>query len=504
MKNSPAFYTTSDLSAKKWPNIVIASMAIIILGLALIGIFGMETISGLRGFVGAEGLWSKSQKNATIHLVRYAYSRDERDYDAFKEYLEVPFGHKRARLELEKADPDLDVAHQGLIDGGNHPLDVKTMARLFRWFRDFEYIDRAIGIWERGDALIDSLEIQGEKLHQYITAHDQVSDAEIETLVRETMLLDDKLTLLEGEFSYSLGEASRWAIGLLARVMVGAAVIAVIISVGLLLLVGRLFSRMRAYSEGLAAQSEELVKQGEELAVINWMATGQAELDARMRGDLTLEELTDRIISYVAKYVGASVGALFVNNRKDFFVLTADYAGNFADYSKVRFRVGEGVVGQAALGKKSMILTNVPDDSIAVGSGLGQAVPRNILVVPFLRDEEVMGVVELGTFHEFSDSNLNFLNQVSESIAIAVQSAQSRRQVQKLLEKSQVQAEELQVQQEELRQANEELEEQTELLKESEARLREQQEELQQTNEELEEQTAELESKTKILETQKD
>jgi hypothetical protein len=97
MKDSPVFDTPSDLSAKKWLNIVIASMVIVILGLALLGMFGMETISGLRSFVGAEGLWSKSQKNATIHLVRYAYSRDERDYDAFKEHLEVPFGDKRAR-----------------------------------------------------------------------------------------------------------------------------------------------------------------------------------------------------------------------------------------------------------------------------------------------------------------------------------------------------------------------------------------------------------------------
>ena len=339
MKDSPALHTLSDLSAKKWLNIVIASMVMIILVMVLLGMFGMETISGLRSFVGGEGLWSKSQKNATIHLVRYAYSRNERDYDAFKEYLEIPFGAKRSRLELEKADPDLDVAHQGFIDAGAHPLDVETMARLFRWFRDFEHIDRAIGIWERGDVLIDSLEIQGGKIHQYIAAHDQVSDAEIEAIVKETMILDDKLTLMENEFSCSLGEASRWAIGLLARVMVGAAVIAVIISVGLLLFVSRLFSRMRTYSEELAAQSEDLVTQGVELALRNRLATGRAELDVRMRGDLTLEELTDKIISYVAKYIEAPVGALFVNNREDLLVLTADYAGKFADFSKVCFRV---------------------------------------------------------------------------------------------------------------------------------------------------------------------
>ena len=436
MKDPPAFDTPSDLSAKKWLNIVIASMAIIILGLVLLGMFGIETISGLRGFVGAEGLWSKSQKNATIHLIRYAYSRDESDYDAFKEFLERPFGDKRARLELEKADPELDIAHQGLIDGGNHPHDVETMARLFRWFREFEYIDKAIRIWERGDALIDSLEIQGEKLHQYITTHDQVLDSEIETIVRETMLLDDKLTLLEDEFSYSLGEASRWATGLLAWVMAGAAAMAAIISVGLLLSVGRLFSRLRTYNEELAAKSEKLIKQGEELALINRIATGQAELDARMRGDLTLEALTDRIISYVSKYVEAAVGALFVNNSEDFFVLTADYAGNYADHSKVRFRMGEGVVGQAALGKQPVFLSDVPDDFITTASGLVEIRPKNISLIPCIYNNEVKAVLELATLIALSKDNIAFLEQVSASIAITINMAQARALIQESLTNS--------------------------------------------------------------------
>jgi GAF domain-containing protein len=106
------------------------------------------------------------------------------------------------------------------------------------------------------------------------------------------------------------------------------------------------------------------------------------------------------------------------------------------------------------------VLTNVPEDYIAVSSGLGEATPRNITVLPLLHEGDVKGVVELGTLHEFSDMNLDFLNKVSESIAIAVHSAQSRQRVQELLERTQQQAEELESQQEELRQSNEELEEQ--------------------------------------------
>ncbi len=235
----------------------------------------------------------------------------------------------------------------------------------------------------------------------------------------------------------------------------------------------------------------------------NWLKTGQAELNDRMRGEQEIATLGRNIITFLAEYLKAQIGAIYFNGNNNHLRLVGSYAFKKRKNISNEFEVGDGLVGQAALEKESIILTNVPEDYIAVSSGLGQAVPRNILVMPFLRDEEVMGVVELGTFHEFSDLNLNFLNQVSESIAIAAHSAQSRRQMQELLENSKTQAEELQAQQEELRQTNEELEEQTELLKESEARLREQQEELQQTNEELEEQTSELESKTEILEAQK-
>ncbi len=233
----------------------------------------------------------------------------------------------------------------------------------------------------------------------------------------------------------------------------------------------------------------------------NWLKTGQTQLNDRMRGEPDLTDLGRSLITFLAKYLKAQIGAFYVPDGNHCLHLVASYAYQKRKHLSNVFEVGEGLVGQAALEKRSIILTNVPDDYIAVSSGLGEARPRNIAVLPLLFEGEVKGVIELGSLYEFADENLAFLNLVAENIAIAIHSAQSRLRVQELLEETQSQAEELQTQQEELRQANEELEEQAKALTESEARLQVQQEELQQTNEELEEQTQILEKQQSDIKT---
>jgi CheY-like chemotaxis protein/signal transduction histidine kinase len=226
----------------------------------------------------------------------------------------------------------------------------------------------------------------------------------------------------------------------------------------------------------------------------NWIKTGQAELNDRLRGEMDIATLARDTITYLAKYLNAQVAALYLSDEENKKLqLVGSYAYKKRKNLSNQFEFGEGLVGQAAIEKKSILLTNVPDDYIAVTSGLGEAVPRNILVLPFMHEEKVKGVIELGSLAEFSESDLDFLKEVTEGIAIAIHTAQSRQQLNDLLIETQNQAEELQTQQEELKQANEELEEHTKILKESEERLQAQQEELKQTNEELEEQTQLLE-----------
>ena len=150
--------------------------------------------------------------------------------------------------------------------------------------------------------------------------------------------------------------------------------------------------------------------------------------------------------------------------------------------------------------KKHILITNCPDDYININSGLGDAAPKNILIFPLILNNVVKGVVELGSFHEFYDTHLTFLEQVAESIAVAMNTVESREQTEELLEQTKQQAEELQAREEELRHSNEELEENARALRESESRLQAQQEELRQTNEELEEQKEDVERKNKELE----
>jgi tubulin-specific chaperone A len=254
-------------------------------------------------------------------------------------------------------------------------------------------------------------------------------------------------------------------------------------------------------SASLNRMTHKLLEMSRENQRQNWIKTGQTQLSDHMQGDLDMAVLGRSLITFLARYLNAQIGAFYVPDGNHRLQLVASYAYQKRKHLSNVFEMGEGLVGQAALEKQSIILTNVPDDYLVVSSGLGEVQPRNIAVIPVLMEGEVKGVIELGSLYAFADDILVFLNLVAESIAIAIHSAQSRLQVQELLEETQAQAEELQAQQEELRQANEELEEQTKALTESEARLQAQQEELRQTNEELEEQARVLEEQKSDIKT---
>lgn len=190
----------------------------IIAGLLLISYVEMNFLSGVRGYVGAEGTWSKGQKDAVYNLSRYAYTREEAYYQKFLQSLKVPLADRRVRLELEKTKPDFHVAYQGFIEGHVHPADVNMMTILFRQFRNLYYIDKAVTIWAEGDSLIDELQVSAAALHQEISSGRSSSERADETL-KNIEAVNEKLTRLEDAFSLTLGEASRWLKGLLQQAM---------------------------------------------------------------------------------------------------------------------------------------------------------------------------------------------------------------------------------------------------------------------------------------------
>ncbi len=261
----------------------------------------------------------------------------------------------------------------------------------------------------------------------------------------------------------------------------------------------------RSENDELGVALQKMTETLREVSVQNqeqtWLQTGQTELNEAMRGDLDLISLVRKVITYMAKYLNAQVATLYLYDEENQVLrLTASYAFNSRKGVNNVFKLGEGLVGQAALEQEMISITNVPEDYIRVISGIGYAIPRNIVVTPVVYDNVIKAVIELGSFQELPENKLQFLSIVTESIAINITSAQSRNQMSQLLEQSQRQTEELASQQEELRVINEELEERTQALENNEKSLKEQKEDLEITNKKLEQTRLEIEKKAAELE----
>ena len=254
---------------------------------------------------------------------------------------------------------------------------------------------------------------------------------------------------------------------------------------------------MSKYFNIFMTKLKELIVENENQG---WLSTGRAELSEEIREVQEINPLSSQIVSYICRYIDAQVGTFYVNTDDNTFKLYGSYAYNINKDLPKEFRIGEGLIGQSALEKQTILVKNVPNDYMKIVSGVGEAIPKNILIVPCMHQGEVECIIELGAFNEFTDVQLKFIEQVNENIAICINSTKAQRKMKELLDKTLVQAEELQVQQEELRQNNEELEEQAKVLRESEMSLQTQQEELRVSNEELEEKTRKLEiQKTDII-----
>jgi CheY-like chemotaxis protein len=232
----------------------------------------------------------------------------------------------------------------------------------------------------------------------------------------------------------------------------------------------------------------------------NRLKTAQNELNEQMRGDLTLEEMANNIISYISKYTHAKIGGIYLySEEQKGYNLTGSYAYSLQNGVNTFFKDGEGLIGQAGREKHIITCKDLPENYVKITSGIGESLPNCVVVAPFTFEDATVGVIELGAMSDFSLECYEFLNMIQENIAIFFLSALSRVRMAKLLELTTTQAEELQVQQEELRETNEELEVQTMALKKSEEFLQTQQEELRIINEQLEEKTRKLEEhKTQV------
>jgi CheY-like chemotaxis protein/signal transduction histidine kinase/CHASE3 domain sensor protein len=231
----------------------------------------------------------------------------------------------------------------------------------------------------------------------------------------------------------------------------------------------------------------------------DWLQSGHVGLASATQGDQTTSELGDNVLSFLARYLGAVAGAIFVDENGSY--QRASTYGVPADAAVPdTFGLREGLLGQAAAEGRQLVISDVPDGYLAFGSALGQHKPGHLVITPGAVDGAVNTVLELGFIRPADEEAITLLQQISPSVAVAIRSANYRVELQNLLEDTQRKSEELQVQGEELRVSNEELEEQSRALKESQARLEQQQVELEQTNSQLEEQAQLLEAQRDDLE----
>ncbi len=216
----------------------------------------------------------------------------------------------------------------------------------------------------------------------------------------------------------------------------------------------------------------------------DWLKTNLAKFSGMMQGQKNLEAVSRLIMSELTPLVGAHHGAFFLADSEGnmpVLKLTSTYAYRERKNISNRFRLGESLVGQCALEKKTILLTKVPTDYITISSGLGEATPMNIIVLPVLFEGEVKAIIELASFHPFTAIHQIFLDQLTENIGVVLNMIMANMRTEELLLQSQSLTQELQSQSKELTQ---------------------QQEELKRTNAELEAQALELEEKAKQLEEQ--
>lgn len=243
---------THAVVAKYWKNFSISTKLYLVVGIMALLIvmelltlkFAMNKLSAVRAFVGGEGSWSKAQKNSVHQLHQYITTENEAFYVGFKEALKVPDGDRKARKELEKPQPDMDLVRASFIEGEIHPDDLDAVIVLLRDFGEISYIKEAVRSWTLGDDLLIELRKQADEFHK-LHISNQLTDELKYDIAANVNRLNYEISLAEANFSTVLGEGSRWLERIVFMILFG--IVLTVEFVGLTLT----FFTSRSISNGL-------------------------------------------------------------------------------------------------------------------------------------------------------------------------------------------------------------------------------------------------------------
>ena len=226
----------------------------------------------------------------------------------------------------------------------------------------------------------------------------------------------------------------------------------------------------------------------------DWLKTNLARFTGMLQGQRDLATVGRMLLSELAPLVNAQQGVIYQMEGEESgsMILLSAFATGGEDGHPDRLRVGHGLVGQCAAEKNRMLISDVPPHATPIRSGLFEAVPRNVIVLPVLFEDRVKAVIELATLSTFTTSHLAFLEQLTSSIGIVLNSIEATMQTEGLLKQSQQLAAELQTQQTELQQTNEQLAQKAQQLAEQNVEVERKNQEIEQARRAVEEKAKEL------------
>jgi HAMP domain-containing protein/CheY-like chemotaxis protein/nitrogen-specific signal transduction histidine kinase len=226
----------------------------------------------------------------------------------------------------------------------------------------------------------------------------------------------------------------------------------------------------------------------------DWLKTNLARFTGMLQGQRDLATVGRMLLSELAPLVNAQQGVIYQMEAEESgnMALLSAFAAGGEDGHPDRLHVGHGLVGQCAAEKRRMLITDVPSHAVPIRSGLFEAVPRNVIVLPVLFEDRVKAVIELASLSAFTASHLAFLEQLTSSIGIVLNSIEATMQTEGLLKQSQQLAAELQTQQTELQQTNEQLAQKAQQLAEQNVEVERKNQEIEQARRAVEEKAKEL------------